>query len=99
MEKPETLPYLWRIPMTEEEIYKTWEPETSVWSRWVTPALFAQLNRISTLDPLSQVPEPDLGWLPTPSDRYALIVDLPGAELILFAVSLAQKGYRPVPVI
>ena len=86
--------------MTSEEIYLRWAPESSPWSAWVIPVPFAQLTLLSW----TQDAEPQLGFdlgdlAGAVSKDVAIVVDLPGAQLIPFGLALSQLGYRPVPVI
>jgi len=86
--------------MTPEEIYLRWAPESSPWSAWVIPVPFAQLTLLSW----AQDTEPQLGFdLGDLAGAFhkdvAIVVDLPGAQLIPFGLALARLGYRPVPVI
>jgi hypothetical protein len=40
----------------------------------------------------------DVSWAPAPAENTAIIVDLPGKDSVELGVSLAQRGYRPVPL-
>jgi hypothetical protein len=82
--------------MTGEELFARWAPQDSFWSDWVAPTLFAH---ISCPDGLTQnkSPLPELTPIAQLLDRNtALILDLPGAEAIWWAVALLSAGYRPV---
>ncbi len=83
--------------MTKEEIFATWAPETSLWSRWAKPVLFAHLNSAARPAPKPEPPL-DLGWIAPASEMAALVVDLPGAKGVSVALVLAVRGYRPVPL-
>jgi hypothetical protein len=39
-----------------------------------------------------------MSWIPAPTEKVALVLDLPGAESVLTGVALAARGYRPVPL-
>jgi hypothetical protein len=88
--------------LNKEEVHRFWAPPEAVWSRWVKPVLFAfadsaletpaaQSQRLQTAARV----QPD--WLPS-SGSYALIVDLPGEEGVLYGLELARRGYRPIPL-
>src|SRR6266481_143903 len=83
--------------MNKEEIFSIWAPENSIWSRWAKPVLFAHLDSA-----LSYIPVPstatDVSWSPSPDEKVAIVLDLPGAEGILIGLVLAGRGYRPVPL-
>jgi hypothetical protein len=83
--------------MNKDEIFSIWAPDDSPWSGWAKPVLFAYTD-----SPLAELPVTettgDLSWCPEPSERAALVLDLPGAEGVLNGVALATRGYRPVPL-
>jgi hypothetical protein len=80
--------------MERLQLFETWAPPDSVWSRWAKPALFAEM-------PLTG-PVPEHGeWskLDVQNDAHTVVViDLPGAESIKSGLALASDGYRPVPL-
>lgn len=82
--------------MNAEEIYKAWAPEGGKWSPWVIPAPFAELLTLETqaLEPLAALAS-GLEALPD----VAVVADLPGGSVILYGLALAQRGFRPLPVI
>jgi hypothetical protein len=84
--------------MKPEEIYLAWAPPDSVWSPWAIPVPFAQI-RSTGLDQAETAGIPDLapGLLPEP-DR-AVVLDLPGDQAVRWALALAPRGFRPVPVV
>jgi hypothetical protein len=83
--------------MNKEEIFATWAPETSVWSPWAKPVLFAYLDSVVPVAPLAEtVWETD--WAPPLETRSVLVLDLPGAEGVTLGLALAARGYRPVPL-
>jgi hypothetical protein len=83
--------------MNKEEIFSIWAPENSIWSRWTKPVLFAHLNSA-----LSHIPVPgaatDVSWSPSRDEKVAIVLDLPGADGVLIGLTLAGRGYRPVPL-
>jgi len=84
--------------VTPEELYELWAPKESIWSQWVLPVPFAQMNCVN-FDAAAVLPEFRFDWLPSASSETALVVDLPGKETIECGIVLATRGYRPVPVI
>jgi hypothetical protein len=80
--------------MTQEEVYKIWAPEACVWSRWVSPVLFAQFY-CSDGEELGDVPE--LPWASWLNESSALVVDLPGDESVRVGVSFVSKRLWPIP--
>lgn len=82
--------------MNCQTAYDLWAPRQSVWSVWAKPVLFAHLPRARA--ELAPLPAPDVRWVPSPVDRRAIVVDLPGAEAVAMGLALAARGYRPVPL-
>jgi hypothetical protein len=80
----------------KEALFDVWVHPGAVWAEWVKPVLFAHLPR--ALPPFSHPPLPDLSWVPAPAERWAIVVDLPGALAVAVGLALAEKGYRPVPL-
>jgi len=83
--------------MNKEEVFATWAPEASLWSRWVKPVLFAHIDLAPLLSPAA-APVLNLDWAPAAEENVALVLDLPGAEGVTAGVALATRGYRPVPL-
>lgn len=91
--------------MTRHEIFDAWAPQEALWSKWVKPVVFAHiLEPASSLPldheaPMADLPAASLDSRIAPADgRTAIVVDLPGAESVRFALLLASSGYRPVPL-
>ncbi len=83
--------------MTNQELFAIWSPETSIWATWAKPVLFAHLN-ISIAPSPPVVAGADVSWSPTPEQKIALILDLPGEQGLWTGLALAGRGYRPVPL-
>ncbi|HLZ12845.1 MAG TPA: hypothetical protein VKP58_09675 [Candidatus Acidoferrum sp.] len=87
--------------MTREEVFLTWAPQDSIWSPWVLPVPFAQLNCLDFTRPAAAeqamaVPT----WLREGNrEGQAFVVDIPGRDAMKFGLALADIGIRPVPVI
>jgi hypothetical protein len=83
--------------MNKEEIFSVWAPDTSVWSPWMKPVLFAHLDsRYEDIPGVNVCPE--LNQVPKLESKTAIILDLPGEAGVRLGVMLAQRGYRPVPL-
>jgi hypothetical protein len=83
--------------MNREEVFSVWAPQTSIWSRWVAPVLFAQTVWDARIRSELVAPRP-LSWLQQQSCDTALVVDLPGADSVELGFALAAIGLRPVPL-
>jgi hypothetical protein len=79
-----------------QTLYEIWAPRGEPWSEWVKPILFAHWPR--ELPKFGALPPCDASWVPPPSERIALLVELPGVEAVAMGLSLAEAGYRPVLV-
>lgn len=87
--------------MDMQQLFETWAPPSSVWSRWAKPALFTNTVVMSTAagqppPPAMPREEPRLRILEDSSTAFVL--DLPGAQSVELGLALARAGYRPVPV-
>jgi hypothetical protein len=85
--------------MTGKELFEIWAPSDSIWSQWASPALFAQIDCTEEGAPV-QVGGPAATWHEqTARPDSAVVIDLPGADSIRIVLALAERGYRPVPII
>ena len=85
--------------MDKAAFYRIWAPDAAVWSPWVKPVLFLQMKPspiAASQGGQTKLPIPQ--WMPDPSARTAVILDLPGARSVWTGVQLARNGYRPVPL-
>src|SRR2546423_1296986 len=83
--------------MNKDEIFSIWAPDESPWSRWTKPVLFAYLDLVPSDTSITDAAI-DVSWSPSPDEKVALVLDLPGSEGVLAGVALATRGYRPVPL-
>lgn len=80
--------------MNREEALTTWAPEDSVWSRWTKAVLFSFMP-----DEISDVASLAIGeWQVPLLQDTAMLVDLAGAKGVEVGISLAYRGYRPIPL-
>jgi hypothetical protein len=85
--------------MTGKELFEIWAPNDSIWAQWASPALFAQIDNAKGEKP-AQADVPEFPWHEQKArPDTAVVIDLPGADSIWLALALAQRGYRPVPII
>jgi hypothetical protein len=82
---------------SNEACYAVWAPEGGLWSPWVRPVLFTQLDALGlgqdAVDPTGL----DDARLPD-ARGGAVIVDLPGSESVLLGLAMARRGFRPIPL-
>jgi hypothetical protein len=84
--------------MTKQEVYDAWAPSWSDWSTWAKPVLFAYADLATQTVPGTELPSPDVSWVPAANGSTALVVDLPGDNSGWFGLALAKIGYVPVPL-
>ena len=87
--------------MTKEEVFLAWAPQDSIWSPWVLPVPFAQLNCLDFTHPAADEQVPSMPSWVTVGERegQGYVVDIPGRDAMRFGILLASSGIRPVPVI
>ena len=81
---------------TKHEIYNIWAPRDAVWSGWVKPVLYSFMDGVFE-NPSLQPVKLDLNWVP-PAGSAGIVLDLPGADGVIWGIQLARSGYRPVPL-
>lgn len=87
--------------MKPQEVYSIWAPAESIWSQWVLPVAFAQLNCFDFAGAKEEADSlVDLNWMQAGGNKgVAIVIDLPGETAIRYGLALARRGMRPVPVI
>ena len=80
-----------------KEIYKIYAPIGAKWIEWVRPVPFVAIDTYNR--------KPNINWIDREAvalSQYekntAIFVDLPGKDSIEFGISLANVGYRPIPI-
>lgn len=85
--------------MTGKQLFEIWASSDSVWAQWISPVLFAQIECREDVSS-TEATVPSANWHEGKADsEAAVIIDLPGADSIRLCMALAERGYRPVPVI
>lgn len=98
--------------MDASQLFETWAPPDSVWSRWAKPALFAETAADPAASPMMPGVMPGSPELPPPpaspreetrlrvleDSATGFVLDLPGAQSVELGLALARAGYRPVPL-
>ncbi|HLK04786.1 MAG TPA: hypothetical protein VKT53_10125 [Candidatus Acidoferrum sp.] len=87
--------------MNKADVFLAWAPKDSIWSPWVVPVAFAQLN---CADLAQSEAKQEAGIIPewlkgTVSGGRAYVLDMPGEIVARMGVELARLGVRPVPII
>ena len=85
--------------MTLAELYKLWAPEGAIWSPWAKPVLFAASTFVdSGQSEMTGWQVLNVDWAPAAGSGAVIVLDLPGVDGVWYAMALAQRGYRPVPL-
>lgn len=86
--------------MKREEVFLAWAPQDSIWSPWVLPVPFAQLNCAGFVG--STVSQdlilPDCIKYRV-REGQAFVLDVSGPDAVRYGLALAAMGIRSVPVI
>jgi hypothetical protein len=83
--------------MSSEHAFAAWVAEGALWSQWAKPIAFVQADGgLMSPDAIADATLPAVpGSLDSSS---ALVVNLAGAEAVYTGLSLADRGFRPVPL-
>ncbi len=73
--------------------YEAWAPVDGKWTAWVKPTLFTQ----GDFDEGASAAV-DVRWAPEAKEGTALVIDLVGYYAVDVGLSLAERGYWPVPL-
>ena len=83
--------------MTGKDIYKLYAPKGAKWIEWVRPVPFIAIDTYNR-NVISNWVDRKAIFLNHYEKDMAIFVDLPGNESIEFGISLANIGYRPIPL-
>jgi hypothetical protein len=81
--------------MAAEEAFAAWTRDGVIWSDWAKPVAFVT-PALGAAPPSAPAPAVALPLTLDPS--AVVIVDLPGPESVAAGVSLAERGWCPVPL-
>lgn len=86
--------------MTNKDIYKIWAPYNKKWVDWVRPVPFIHIDSKTRASRPINIMLPYIQNLNANSvdKTTAIIVDMPGTNSMYVGISLAQRGYRPIPI-
>jgi hypothetical protein len=86
--------------LTPKQIFDVWAPADSIWSPWVSPAVFTQIDLTNRGQPYQDKDNFEPTWPESrPPRENAVVIDLPGIRSIRLAMLLAERGYRPIPIL
>ena len=83
--------------MNGKEIYKIYAPESVKWTEWVRPVPFVAIDS-NNRHLVDNWVNRKIVFIDNYENNTAIFIDLPGKESIELGISLAQIGYRPIPV-
>ena len=78
--------------MKNKDYYKLWAPTTSIWSAWVRPVLFLDIDKVDDKNFIL----PDISKEIVYKEDTIYIIDLPKEESVLTGMKMLEKGYRPI---
>lgn len=85
--------------MTGKDVYKIWAPFDSMWTDWVRPVPFVQIDDEDfKIYKNTNFEIPKINYIKELKEDTAIIVDLPEHYSINEGIALARLGYRPIPV-
>ena len=84
--------------MTNQVIFDAWAPPAAIWSPWVKPVLFSQMDAFSPEANAPQETPQDVSWAVDSNSATAIVADLPGAQGVSLALRLATINYRLIPL-
>lgn len=84
--------------MIGKDVYKVWAPYGEKWVNWVRPVPFNFMTEELNNKGYINIRTYDLDYVKNIDNKTAIIVDLSGVESINEGLSLALKGFRPIPV-
>ncbi len=83
--------------MIGKEIYKIYAPKGAKWIEWVRPVPFIAIDTYNR-KLLANWVDRKVMFLDKYVEDIAIFIDLPGNESIELGISLANMGYRPIPL-
>lgn len=83
--------------MNGKEVYKIYAPKNTKWSEWVRPVPFVAIDS-NNRHLVDNWVNRKIVFIDNYENNTAIFIDLPGKESIEFGISLANIGYRPIPV-
>jgi hypothetical protein len=84
--------------MTRQKIFEIWASKDSPWSLWAKAVVFSQIPDSEIQSTVCSEPTEFSQTKDVPSQRRAIVVDLPGASSVMFGLRMAEQGFRPVPL-
>ena len=83
--------------MLGKEIYKIYAPNDAKWTEWIRPVPFVAIDTYNR-KPISNWLDRKVIFTEKYEKNTAIFIDLPGKESIELGISLANIGYRPIPL-
>ncbi len=83
--------------MNGKDIYKIYAPDNTKWTQWVRPVAFVAIDTYDR-KPAFNFIERKILFLDQYEKDTAIFIDLLGSESIELGISLANIGYRPIPL-
>ena len=84
--------------MDGKEIFKIWAPTSAKWTDWVRPVPFIEIKDDMKIYEYTSYEKTKIYYADEYRTDTAYIIDLPGGDSIEEGISLAEIGYRPIPI-
>ena len=84
--------------MNKKDIYKIWAPTNKLWVDWVRPVAFIDLDTPKDINEIIDYEIPVIPYIDTLKQDTAIFIDVDGPTSIKEGISLANLGYRPIPL-
>ena len=84
--------------MKAQEVYSIWAPKEVIWSQWVRPLAFVNIDTTSAKRSRLNFQLPEIVDFTDTNQATALILDLKDHHAVLEGLALAKQGWRPIPI-
>lgn len=78
--------------MKNKDYYKIWAPKISIWSSWVRPVPFLDIDKVHDRNFVL----PEISNKLVYKDDTVYFIDLPKDESVLIGLRMMEQGYRPI---
>lgn len=84
--------------MKGRDVYKVWAPTSVRWVDWVRPVPFVGIDHPKVIREFIDYDIPEVFYVDKLRNDTAFFIDIDGVDSIKEGISLANIGYRPIPL-
>lgn len=84
--------------MLGKEIYKIWAPEGNLWTNWIRPVPFIELDNEKNNNSYYDFTIPDINWINNYFYDSVIFIDLPANYSVAYGIALLDFGFWPIPI-